>query len=134
MPNLAKTATSPEEAIALLDDAFNKGDLKTILNFYDDHAVVVPQPGIEARGKMGIGNMYSQLMRPGLRATQLQTHTLEADGIALFTSKWQLTADDAAPQTYFATTVFRKHTDGGWKVLIDNARGPEILGQEEGRS
>jgi ketosteroid isomerase-like protein len=29
-----------------------------------------------------------------------------------------------------ATTVFRRQRDGGWKALIDNARGPLILGDE----
>ncbi len=122
-------ATSPEHAIELLDKAFNEGDLASVLRYYDDAAVVIPQPDVQARGKEEIKSLYERFMQPGTIAKQIKTHVIEADGIALFTSRWELSIGQAPPETHIATTVFRKQPDGGWKALIDNARGPQILGR-----
>ena len=121
-------ATSPEHAIELLDAAFNQGDLATVLRYYDDAAVVVPEPGKEARGKQELRSLYQKLMQPGTTATQLKTHVVKADGIALFLSRWSLSVGNGPPETFTATTVFRKGEDGGWKALIDIAQGPAVLG------
>lgn len=123
-------ATSPEHAIELLDNAFNAGDIESVLRYYEDTAVVIPKPGTQARGKAELRSLYSAFMRPGISAKQIKTHVVEADGIALFTSRWTLVIDDAPPEVFLATTVFRKQPDGGWKALIDNARGPLVLGPE----
>ena len=120
-------ARNPEHAIELLDNAFNRGDLDGVLRYYEDTAVVLPQPGIEARGLEELGTLYGSFMKPGTTAKQIKTHVVEADGIALFTSRWSLNIDDEPPQEFIATTVFRRQPDGGWKALIDNARGPLIL-------
>ncbi len=120
-------AKTPEHAIELLDDAFNRGDLDAVLRYYEEVAVVLPRPGIEARGSDELRKLYASFMKPGTMAKQIKTHVVEADGVALFTSRWSLTVDNEAPQEFIATTVFRRQSDGGWKALIDNARGPLIL-------
>ena len=121
-------ANSPEHAIQVLDRAFNEGDLDTVMAFYDEAALVVPQPGVEARGKEAIREMYGKMLQPGVIARQLQIRVLEADGIALFTSRWSLSQPGQTQKTFISTTVLRQQRDGGWKALIDNAQGPAILG------
>lgn len=120
-------AKTPEEAIRLLDEAFNRGDLDAVLRYYEEAAVVLPQPGTEARGFEELRELYGSFMKPGTTAKQIKTHVVEADGVALFTSRWSLTVDDKPPQQFVATTVFRRQSNGEWKALIDNARGPLIL-------
>ncbi len=44
-------ASSPEQAVKLLDRAFARGDLHAVLDFYEDAAVVVTEPGKTARGR-----------------------------------------------------------------------------------
>jgi ketosteroid isomerase-like protein len=66
-------------------------------------------------------------MQSGSWAEQLRTQVIEADGVALFLSRWILHSKDATAQTFIATTVFRQQPDGGWKALIDNPFGPLIL-------
>ncbi|WP_419730822.1 YybH family protein [Lichenicola sp.] len=120
-------AKSPEHAIELLDAAFNAGDLDTVLRYYEPDAVVIPEPGTEVRGTEELAILYGSFMKPGTTATQIKTHVVEADGIALFTSSWRLSVEGQSPQEFIATTVFRQQPDGGWKALIDNARGPLVL-------
>ena len=120
-------ARSPGHAIELLDQAFNDGDLNTVLRYYEEAAVVIPRPGTEARGMEQLRELYGRFMRPGVSARQITTHVVEAGGIALFTSRWTLEVEGAPPETFVATTVLRRQPDGGWKALIDNARGPLVL-------
>ncbi len=66
-------------------------------------------------------------MQSGASAEQPKRHVIEADGVALFLSRWALHLNGAAARTFTATTVFRKQPDGGWKALIDNSFGPLVL-------
>lgn len=123
-------ARNPEEAVELLDRAFNQGDVETLLGFYEDAAVVVTEPGRLARGGAELKEFFQRAVRGGMSAKQLKTYTLEADGIALFLSRWSLQlGNDGAERTFIATTVFRKQPDGGWRALIDNSFGPSVLGE-----
>ena len=72
-------ARSPEHAIEIFDNAFNEGDLEAIMDSYDEAAVAVPQPGIEARGKAAIRDMFAKMLQPGLVARQLKVRVLEAN-------------------------------------------------------
>jgi uncharacterized protein (TIGR02246 family) len=127
-------ATSPEHAVELMDKAFNEGDLATVLSLYEDSAVVVTEPGKAARGTEELRKFFEQVMRSGSSAKQLKTYVIEADGMALFLSRWTLEAKGARTgaslRAFVATTVFRRQQDGGWKALIDNSFGPLVLGSE----
>lgn len=125
---------SPEHAVEMVDDAFNRGDLDAVLDFYEAAAVVVTEPGKLARGTVELRNFFERVMQSGASAKQLKTHIIEADGVALFLSRWTLktaNADaDASGHTFIATTVLRKQSDGTWKALIDNSLGPLVLGAQ----
>jgi ketosteroid isomerase-like protein len=124
-------ATSPEHAVELLDRAFAQGDLDTVLSFYEAAAVVITEPGKAARGTEELRSFFARAMQSGSWAEQLRTQVIEADGVALFLSRWSLhSKGDVAARTFIATTVFRKQPDGGWKALIDNPFGPLILGPD----
>ena len=127
-------ANSPEHVVELLDRAFNEGDVESVLSFYEAGAVVVTGPGRLARGIVELRSFFEQVMGSGASANQLKTHVIEADGLALFLSRWTLrtksVTSDTRSQTFVATTVFRKQPDGNWKILIDNSLGPLVLGPE----
>jgi ketosteroid isomerase-like protein len=126
------TANTPEHAVAMVDEAFNRGDMETLLDFYESAAVVVTDSGAVARGSAERRAFFERVMRSGAAARQLKTHVIEADGIALFLSRWTLNPGAGDPnevaRTFVATTVLRKQPDGTWKALIDNPIGPLILG------
>ncbi len=123
---------SPEQAVDLLDRAFQEKDIETVLSFYEETAVVVSEPGKTIRGGANLRIFFEQAMLSGASARQLKTWTVEADGIALFISRWVLSiaspGQEPEDRTFVATTVFRKQPDGEWKVLIDNPTGSLVLG------
>jgi ketosteroid isomerase-like protein len=124
-------ARTPQEAVEMMDSAFNKRDLESLLGFYEDAAVVVTEPGKLARGKREMRRFLEQVMASKASARQIKTHVIETDGIALFLSRWVLARDSGeAPERFIATAVFRKQPNGEWKALIDNSLGPLVLGPE----
>ncbi|MGA8727403.1 MAG: nuclear transport factor 2 family protein [Terracidiphilus sp.] len=127
-------ANSLEHTVELLDRAFNEGDLDAVLSFYEDAAVVVTEPSRLARGCSELREFFESTIKSGLLAKQIKTRVIEADGVALFLSRWTLTSSESnvemAPRAFFATTVFRKQPDGIWKALIDNPFGPLVLDAE----
>ncbi len=118
---------TPLDTIQALDHAFNTGDLETILHFYDTDAVLLNQLGQETRGIAAIRDLYGDALHANPHVEQLETHIIEADGIALFTSRYILKNGDEPRQTFVSTVVLRQGSDGTWKNLIDNARGPDVL-------
>ena len=125
---------SPEQAVRLMDEAFNRGDVEAVLSFYEDAAVVVTEPGKMARGQSELRAFLQSIMRPEISARQIKTYTIEADGVALFLSRWILITKNSEGESvgsqHTATTVFRKNNDGTWKALIDNSFGPAVLGPQ----
>lgn len=127
-------ASSPEHAVELLDRAFNEGDLDAVLSFYENAAVVVAEPNRIVRGAIELRSFFEGAIRSGHKAKQLKIRVIEADGVALFLSRWILIPNNAGQEaetrTFVATTVFRKQPDGAWKALLDNPFGPLLLDSE----
>lgn len=121
----------PEHVVELMDRAFNERDAEALLSFYEEGAIVVAEPSRTICGKTELRVFFESVMRSGTSAKQLKTRVIEADGIALFLSRWTLTSNEVnigvEARTFVATTVFRKQPDGSWKALIDNPLGPLLL-------
>src|SRR5437879_4975810 len=84
-----KVLASPEHTVEMVDKAFNGGDLESVLNFYEDRAGVVTEIGKLARGKDELRRILSkQVMASKPSVRQIKTHVIEADGVALFLSRW----------------------------------------------
>jgi len=123
---------SIEEIVERMDEAFNRGDVDAVLDFYEDEAVVILEPGRVAQGKDKLREAFQFAFSLQPIARQIKTHVIEADDLALFTSRWTFTGKlpDGTPFTReaVATTVFRKQADGEWRCAIDNPYGPAVLG------
>ena len=122
---------TPQETVLALDDAFNRGDLDAVLNFYDDDAVMV-MPNRVVRGKADLRQAFQEIMASQATVKQERTFALEADGVALFISRWTLNRwaenDGNPPRQFVSTAVFRQQPGGAWRCLIDNSAGPAVLG------
>jgi ketosteroid isomerase-like protein len=79
---------TPHETITQLDEAFNRGELEAILNFYEEGAAMVLEPGRLATGKAELRRAYEWILAnmKGI-ATQEKTHIIETGDLALFTSQ-----------------------------------------------
>lgn len=124
-------ASTPEEAVTKLDEAFGRADLEAVLAFYEDEAVVVVEPGRLARGKDELARFFLHVFALKGAATQIETNVLQSGELALFTSRWRFTGTTLDGTSFqkesIAISVFRKGVDGGWRMVIDNSHGPAVL-------
>lgn len=125
---LAKT---PREAVISADDAFNNRDLEGVLDFYEDGAIMVYEPGHLATGKAALRQVFESLLSLNAVARQEKVDVVQAGDIALWTSKWSVsgTAQDGTPfkRDGFGSAILRKNCDGGWRVVVENPWGPAVL-------
>jgi uncharacterized protein (TIGR02246 family) len=126
-------ARSPLEAVELLDEAFNRGDIEEVLSFYEEEATMVVEPGRLARGKTELRRAYEWIF-VNLKgtATQEKTDVIEVGELALFTSRWNYSGTTpngtVVARESYATVILRQSADGGWRIVVDNSWGPSILG------
>ncbi len=122
---------NPLEVVKKLDAAFNSKDINAVLEFYEEGATVVAQPGKIISGKEQLRAFFEEIFQFDGVAQQEKMQVIESGDIALFISKWHLTNKSAnekkVTQEYCATSVFRKNKDGRWRLVIDNSFGPAIL-------
>lgn len=123
---------TPLETVKLLDEAFNRGDIEAVLDFYEDNAVMVAEPNRLVAGKAEIRTIYEWLFAniKGT-ATQIKTNVVETGDIALFTSKWNFTGKmlngETVSRESYASVVLRQQIDGKWRIVVDNSWGHAVL-------
>jgi uncharacterized protein (TIGR02246 family) len=116
------------------DAAINRQDLDAVIDFYDDDAVLVIEPGRLARGKAEIRKAFTAIFAyfaDSLVVEQQDYVVLEAAGTALVMCTAKLDSKNAAglPVSLVRkpTYVFKKDAAGKWKCVIDNSYGVELV-------
>ena len=60
-----------DEAVKELDEAVNSKNIEAVLDFYDDEALLVIQPGRIARGKLELRNFFEAVFDMNIKAKQI---------------------------------------------------------------
>ena len=124
-------ARTPQEAVDLADAAFNRGDLEGMLAFYEEGAVMLFAPGQLVSGKAAIRGLLKMLLRANLVAKHDRSYVIESGDLALWTSAWSVTGTrpDGTPisQKARGSVIFRRGSDGGWRVAVENPWGSAVL-------
>jgi uncharacterized protein (TIGR02246 family) len=124
--------STPIETVNQFTDAMNRGDLESALALYEPDAVLVAQPGKQARGtdelRAALGAFIA--LKPTVQ-TQAQD-AVEVGDIALYVSRWTLQGTDPAGQPVTiggeSADILRRQKDGRWLIALDNPWGGAILG------
>ena len=89
----------------------NNKSLEDVLDFYEDHALLVMKPGSVAKGKSEIRDFFQLIFGMDIKAKQIITNVMEPDDIALFTSQWTaegiMQDGSSFSNENVATSVFR---------------------------
>lgn len=122
---------SLDDTVKSLDAAVNNKDVEAVMDYYEQGAVLVMEPGRVATGTDEIRRFFSFVFDMNIQAHQETTYVLQAQDIALFTSRWIASGVDQNGEKFsnvnIATSVFRKGRDGKWRMIIDNSFGPAVL-------
>ena len=120
-------ATSPEQLHRAFQDAFNRGDLESIVALYEPRAVVA-SPGGPLEGTHAIREWYRGVLaaRPSI---DVQTLSVNRVGdLAMLYGKWIV--HEAGPDHRQVrregrnTETARRQSDGRWLFVIDDPGAP----------
>jgi uncharacterized protein (TIGR02246 family) len=121
--------TRPEEAHRLWAEAFNAGDLESLMAMYAPDVRFVPQPGQVVTGQAALREALQGFLALKGKIRMETAYVVQAGDIALMRSQWHLTAKGADGQPLAmsgkSTEVYRQQSDGTWLLLIDHPYGAD---------
>jgi uncharacterized protein (TIGR02246 family) len=117
------TARTPEETHALIEAAFNAGDLDAFVAVYEaDAATTVPGSDARAQGHTAIRAAVEPMFALAPKARMEVVEKLEAGELALTLARWTLELPgDEGPTSMSGngTIVSRRQADGTWRIVLD---------------
>lgn len=122
-------AKTPREAVELADEAWNQGDVESVLAFYEDDAVFLygPEQKVLA-GKAQLRELMTGAFVRKPTVKRLRDHVIEFRDLALFTWEWSISyGDTGETEAGSGSIVFRRGKDGGWRVAIESPWSSTIL-------
>jgi ketosteroid isomerase-like protein len=123
--------SSPLDAVTHFVNAMNRGDLDTALSMYEPGASLVVQPGTVATGTPALREALAGFAALKPTITTEAYKIMEADGVALYCSRWTMRGTDPAGSPMQlggrSSDVLRRQPDGNWLIALDNPFGAEIL-------
>ena len=122
-----------EIQIEKADRAIVAEDFDALLDIYTDYAVLVVEPGRNAKGKESIRKAFEAIaiyFKNGMQVKQNGMQILESGNTALVLANTVISAPNLPVTERKATYVFNKTPDGKWLCSIDNSYGHEIINQK----
>jgi uncharacterized protein (TIGR02246 family) len=124
-------AQNPEQTHALLEAAFNAGDVDAFADVYEeDAALLVPPDGELVVGRDEIRAALAPQFALEQKAARIQVIAkVETDGLALTNAHWRLAGTDADGNAVelagSGTIVSRRQPDGTWLIVLDRPVRPD---------
>jgi uncharacterized protein (TIGR02246 family) len=121
---IGKPASTPEEALGRLADAFNAADLEAAGAAFEPDGTLVPLEGEPVSGREAVKDGLAPLFALEPDFSTEVTKVLEADGVALLYAHWHIDGTDPGGESVSmegrGNIVVRRQQDGGWLIAIDN--------------
>jgi ketosteroid isomerase-like protein len=110
-------------AYAAWDEAFNKGDAKSVAAFYTDNATFLPATHDVVQGPAGVEKFFGGIFGMGVTGHKLELIEAQGEGNLVFgPAKWSAKGKDAngadQPWGGVATHIFEKQADGTLKLRL----------------
>lgn len=120
----------PAHIHTLFMDAFNAGDIDSLMALYESNAVLVVN-GQPVAGQELIRNAYeSFLARRPRMALKTRSAVMFDDCLAVLHGDWILhpaSTDESGKTTRgLSTEVVRRQADGSWRFVIDDPHTPGL--------
>jgi len=120
-------ARNPEDLDRLFAEALNAGDLASLMRLYEPQATIRPMPAEAVHGLAAIREALAGFIGMKPKITIAAKTLGQAGGLALTTSRWQLTGtgQDGNPVAMSGqgVEVARQQPDGNWLFVIDTPWG-----------
>ena len=120
--NLPKKA---EDVHATLANAFNTGNVDTVMSMYDVAGIIVPEPGKPVSGKEKFEEAIKGILSIKGKMEIKTVYCLQTGDIAVGRSEWNITDNDEVKISAKGIEVMKQQADGSWKIIVDHAFGAE---------
>ena len=121
----------PITTVLMMTEAFQRGDIASVLRAYEPGAVVVGEPGTRLQGEAALRAMFAGFMAVQPKFTYSGHDVVQAGDVALHIAPWQMTGTDAEEKPVqgqgLSVAVLRRHADGRWLMVIDHPFGDQLL-------
>jgi ketosteroid isomerase-like protein len=108
-----------------LADAYNTGDLATVMRMYDAQGIIVADPENPVSGQAKFEEAVKGILAIKGKMEIKTVYCLEAGDVAVGRSEWSIRDGNEVKIAARGIELLRKQPDGTWKVLIDHALGAE---------
>lgn len=121
------TVNDPAHIHTLFAEAFNAGDVDSLVALYEPNAVLVVK-GQPVTGLLAIRTAYESILARRSRMT-LKTRSVVMfdDTLAVLHGDWTVeaaAAESGKTMSGLSTEVVRRQADGSWRFVIDNPNTP----------
>ncbi len=119
------------EAVLEMTNAFQRGDIDTVLNSYGPGAVVMFEPGAPVSDPAMLAETFAAWSAMGPEFNYAGHDVIVSGDTALHIAPWTMTGTgpdgSAIEQSGLSVAVLRRQADGGWKMVIDNPHGQVLM-------
>ncbi|MGH2616012.1 MAG: YybH family protein [Thermomicrobiales bacterium] len=116
----------PEDFHQSYVDAFNSGDVASVVGLYERDARFVPQPNQVASGHAAIGEALRRFQAMGTMAAETRYCVTSGD-VALASASWQIKGigPDGQPVDLQGASadLLRRQADDRWLLVVDHPFG-----------
>lgn len=117
--------TRAQDAHKSLADAYNTGDLNTVLSMYDTSGIIVAEPEKPVSGKEKFEAAVKGILSIKGKMEIKTVYCLESADVAIGRSEWSIRDGGEVKVSAKGIELMKRQQDGTWKVLIDHAFGAE---------
>jgi uncharacterized protein (TIGR02246 family) len=112
-------ARQPEQVHELFAAFASAGDADGLMSLFEPEALMIPQPGMEARGSDQLQAACAGLCSLGAHFEARTDAVHVAGDLALMTNTWTATTPSGESFGGRTTEVVRRQPDGRWLAVID---------------
>jgi ketosteroid isomerase-like protein len=121
--------TKPEDMAQAFAEAFNSGNIESVLALYESNAVMVPEAGKLAKGPAALRETLTGFLTIKGKITIQSRYCIHAGDLALTSLDWSLrgSGPNGQPMEMQGTSmeVIRRQSDGRWLYIIGHPYGAD---------
>jgi ketosteroid isomerase-like protein len=121
--------TRPEDIYPALSEAYNAGDLETLVSLYDPQAVFVIKPGRVTKSPAELRGAMQHLVAFCGHLTVNPRTFIRSDDLVLVLGTFALSGHRGGGTPFERTSrfadVLRRQPDGRWLLAVDNPCGDD---------
>lgn len=119
-----------------MGSSYNSRDIDSVMNTYEESAVVLFEPGRPVSGAAAIKAAFEGSLAVNPHFDFGKHEVTVADDIALHLTPWTMTGKTpdghSINQSGLSVAVLRKQGGGEWLMVIDNPHGQSLLVAQDG--